>query len=221
MVFVASILFACVLPSVMGLKLNTPADTDAFSALNVTWTTQAGDPTFALLLAGEAGIDIATGVNPAALAESVELGDVPPGTYTLQAVVGDDIDTILSTSGSFTISPAGTAAAAGNNAAAGGAATGAVAATTGGSAGKGGATANAGAAAKAAQAKAAAEAKAKAAAEAKAKAAAEAKAKAAAAAKAKAAAEAKAKAAAQAKAKGKGGRSLVSAKFGRRDLYRD
>ncbi|KAJ7501243.1 hypothetical protein B0H11DRAFT_757026 [Mycena galericulata] len=86
-----SILFsaaACVLPSVMGLTLNTPTGTDADGVLNVTWTTVA------------------------TLAESVSLGSIPPGTYKVQAVVGDDIATVLSTSGDFTIGAAGAAAAA-------------------------------------------------------------------------------------------------------------
>ncbi|KAJ7473117.1 hypothetical protein B0H11DRAFT_2195725 [Mycena galericulata] len=128
MVFVkASILFsaaACVLPSVMGLTLNTPTGTDADGVLNVTWTTVASDPVFALELVGPVSIDAATGVEPATLAESVNLGSIPPGTYKVQAVVGDDIATVLSTSGDFTIGAAGAAvaAAAGDNSAAGGAA---------------------------------------------------------------------------------------------------
>jgi hypothetical protein len=143
MVFVkASILFsaaACVLPSVMGLTLNTPTGADADGVLNVTWTTVASDPVFALELVGPVSIDAATGVQPATLAESVNLGSIPPGTYKVQAVVGDDIATVLSTSGDFTIGAAGAAAAAPppppaaadtTTAAAATAATGAAAATT-------------------------------------------------------------------------------------------
>ncbi|KAJ6537801.1 hypothetical protein B0H19DRAFT_374158 [Mycena capillaripes] len=87
----------------MGLTLNTPVTTDADGTLEVTWTTVAGDPTFALELNGPINIDVATGLAPAALKSSVGLGQIPPGTYTLQAVVGDDIEKVIATSGSFTI----------------------------------------------------------------------------------------------------------------------
>jgi len=216
MVFVASILFAAsmVLPSVMGLTLNTPANTAEDGTMLVTWTPAAGDPTFALLLDGPISIDAATGVNPTLGNTSVALGQVPPGTYTLQAVTGDAIGTVLSTSQSFQITAkaaggAAAAAAAGGAAAAAApavAATGAAAAAvtaapataapataaaaTTGKKGKGGAAAKAGAAAAAAKAGAA-----------------------------KAAAAKKA-GAAKAGAK-KGPRMVTGVKFGRRELYRD
>jgi hypothetical protein len=217
MVFVASILFAAsmVLPSVMGLTLNTPANTAEDGTMLVTWTPAAGDPTFALLLDGPISIDAATGVNPTLGNTSVALGQVPPGTYTLQAVTGDAIGTVLSTSQSFQITAkaaggAAAAAAAGGAAAAAApavAATGAAAAAvtaapataaaataaaagTAGKKGKGGAAAKAGAAAAAAKAGAA-----------------------------KAAAAKKA-GAAKAGAK-KGPRMVTGVKFGRRELYRD
>nr|GAT51137.1 predicted protein [Mycena chlorophos] len=125
MVFVsASVLSlaALLLPSAMALTLNTPADVDADGTLLASWTPAAGDPTFALLLSGPVSIDIATGVNPTSLNESVVLGDIPAGTYKLQAAVGDDIDKVISTSGSFQIGAIGAALGSGNNAASGGAA---------------------------------------------------------------------------------------------------
>ncbi|KAJ7714477.1 hypothetical protein DFH07DRAFT_785770 [Mycena maculata] len=181
MVFItaASILFASVLPSVMGLTLNTPADTTADGVLAVTWSTVSTDPVFALFLSGPEGVDIATGVEPSALSANVTLGSVAPGTYTVTANTGDDIETVLSTSGSFTIGAAGSAVAAagaGDNAAAGAAAAGAV---------------EAAAPATAAPATAA-----------------------------KAKGKGKAAKGKAAKDK-KGPRSVVSAKFGRRELYRD
>jgi hypothetical protein len=127
MVFIATsfILAACLLPSAMGLTLNTPAGTDADGQLDVTWTTVSTDPVFAIELVGPVSIDAATGVVPSTLKETVNLGSIPPGTYKLQAVVGDDIATVLSTSGDFTIGAAGAAVAgAGDNSAAGGAAAG-------------------------------------------------------------------------------------------------
>ncbi|KAJ7021952.1 hypothetical protein C8F04DRAFT_1402655 [Mycena alexandri] len=78
---------ACVLPSVMGLTLNTPVTTDEDGTLAVTWTTAAGDPTFALELVGASStFDVATGVVPTTLSSNVGLGQIPPGTYKLQAV---------------------------------------------------------------------------------------------------------------------------------------
>ncbi|KAJ7466167.1 hypothetical protein B0H11DRAFT_2284634 [Mycena galericulata] len=127
MVFIATsfILAACLLPSAMGLTLNTPAGTDADGVLDVTWTTVSTDPVFAIELVGPVSIDAATGVVPSTLKESVNLGSIPPGTYKLQAVVGDDIEKVLSTSGEFTVGAAGAAiAGAGDNSAAGGAAAG-------------------------------------------------------------------------------------------------
>ncbi|KAF7296313.1 hypothetical protein HMN09_01101100 [Mycena chlorophos] len=125
MVFIsASVLSlaALLLPSAMALTLNTPADVDADGTLLASWTPATGDPTFALLLSGPVSIDIATGVVPTALNESVVLGDIPPGTYKLQAAVGDNIDKVISTSGSFQIGAIGAATGSGNNAASGGAA---------------------------------------------------------------------------------------------------
>jgi len=102
----------------------------------VTWTTVATDPKFSLLLNNANGetFDAAQGIAPSPVTnDTVALGEVPPGTYTLTAVQADDIETVLSTTGSFTVSPAGTppppaAAAApppaGDNAGAGGAAAG-------------------------------------------------------------------------------------------------
>jgi hypothetical protein len=212
MVFVASILFAAsmVLPSVMGLTLNTPANTAEDGTMLVTWTPATGDPTFALLLDGPISIDAATGVNPTLGNTSVALGQVPPGTYTLQAVTGDAIGTVLSTSKSFQITAkaaGGAAAAAPPDVAATSAAAAAVtaapataaaataaAAGTAGKKGKGGAAAKAGAAAAAAKAGAAK----------------------AAAAKAGAAKAGAAKAGAK-----KGPRMVTGVKFGRRELYRD
>ncbi|KAF7368698.1 hypothetical protein MVEN_00194400 [Mycena venus] len=106
--FAASILFTCVLPSVMGLTLDTPAATDADGTLLVTWKPVKGDPAFTLILDGAINVDIATGIKADAGNTSVGLGFVPPGSYKLQAVVADDIDTVLSTSGDFQILPAGT-----------------------------------------------------------------------------------------------------------------
>ncbi|KAJ7186047.1 hypothetical protein C8R46DRAFT_1289515 [Mycena filopes] len=105
MLFNAFILLACAsaLPSALGLTLDTPVNTDADGNLAVTWT---ADPTFALKLVGPISIDIATGVDPAELSTTVGLGQIPPGKYKLQAVVGDDIDQVISTSKSFTIGAA-------------------------------------------------------------------------------------------------------------------
>ncbi|KAJ7028331.1 hypothetical protein C8F04DRAFT_1266047 [Mycena alexandri] len=91
----------------MGLTLDTPVTTDADGTLAVTWST---DPTFALKLVGPASIDIATGLDPTALSAKVGLGQIPSGTYKLQAVVGDDIDTVLATSKPFTVKAAAAAA---------------------------------------------------------------------------------------------------------------
>ncbi|KAJ6550257.1 hypothetical protein B0H19DRAFT_187629 [Mycena capillaripes] len=107
MVLVASILLAFVLPSVMGLQLDTPVTTDADGSLEVTWKTDCGDPAFTLILDGPINIDIATGIKPEDLKTSVGLGQIPPGTYTLQAVVADDIEKVLSTSKPFQIDAAG------------------------------------------------------------------------------------------------------------------
>ncbi|KAJ6631897.1 hypothetical protein B0H10DRAFT_1529 [Mycena sp. CBHHK59/15] len=202
MVFLASTLFAaCVLPSVMGLTLNTPAGAVEDGTVAVTWTTVATDPKFSLLLVSPTeAFDVAQGIDPTTLSDTVALGNIPPGSgYTLQAVVADDINTVLSTSGAFTVSPAGTAANAGAAAGAAGAATGAATTGTAAAAKTGKGTKGAkGAAAAAAGAGAA---------------------------KAAAAKAATAKAAAAKAAKGKGfrqgGRSVASAKFGRRELYRE
>jgi len=210
MVFVASILFAasCVLPSVMGLTLTTPAGTTEDGTLAVSWTPATGDPTFALVMTNTAtkeAIDVATGLVPTALNASVALGQVTPGTYTLEAVQGDAIGTVLSTTQPFQITAAaaaagGAAAAAPPDVAATSAAAAAVTAApataaaataaAAGKKGKGGAAAKAGAAAAAAKAGAA-----------------------------KAAAAKKA-GAAKAGAK-KGPRMVTGVKFGRRELYRD
>jgi len=213
MVFFSILSIAFVLPSVMGLTLNTPANAVAGGSLAVTWKTQAGDPKFSLILQGPTeSIDLAQGIDPTTLNDTVALGSTPPGSgYVLNAVVADDIETSLSKSSAFTISAAG-AAGAGDAAAAGAAAAGAAAtsaaatstAATGTGKGKG-AAAKAGAAAAAAKAKGAAAAQA-------------AKAKGAAAAKA---AQAKGQAAAAKAKAGKNGRSVASVKFGRRELYRD
>ncbi|KAJ7302676.1 hypothetical protein DFH08DRAFT_72095 [Mycena albidolilacea] len=103
MLYIASILLASALTSVMGIKLNTPADTAADDTLLITWTPASTDPTMAMVLDGPISVDIATGVASAAGNTSVGLGNIPPGTYKLQAVVGDDLETILDTSGSFKI----------------------------------------------------------------------------------------------------------------------
>ncbi|KAJ7607970.1 hypothetical protein FB45DRAFT_1011176 [Roridomyces roridus] len=249
MVFVSASLFllASVLPSVMGLTLDTPADTESNGAIAVTWKTVATDPKFTILLVDQdnkESIDAQTGVDPTLLKQTVNLGTVTPGNYILQAVNADDIEVPLSTSGAFKIGAAGSIAAAGaggNNAAAGGAVAGAggaaaatcpppttvtVTAAAGAATGAAstgaastGAASGSGAAAAAAAAQAATAAKAG-----KGKGAAQA-----AAAKGKGAAQAAAAkgkaAAAAAKAKspfGKNvGRSLFSAKFGRRELFRD
>jgi len=251
MVFVSASLFllASVLPSVMGLTLDTPADTESNGAIAVTWKTVAGDPKFSLLLVDQdnkESIDAQTGIDPTLLKQTVNLGTVTPGNYILQAVNADDIEVPVATSGAFKIGAAGSIAAAGaggNNAAAGGAAAGAGgaaaatcpppttvtvtaaagaatgaastgAASTGAASGSGAAAAAAAAAAQAATAAKAGKGKGAAqAAAAKGKGAAQA-----AAAKGKAAA-----AAAKAKSPfGKNvGRSLFSAKFGRRELFRD
>ncbi|KAJ6483081.1 hypothetical protein C8R45DRAFT_1099396 [Mycena sanguinolenta] len=130
MVFIASILFAasCVLPSAMGLTLNTPTNTAEAGNLLVTWTPAATDPTFAILLKGPISIDVATGVKPALGNTTVALGQIPPGTYTVEAVTGDAIGTVLSTSQPFQITPEGAVAAAAPAAAAPAAAAPAVAA---------------------------------------------------------------------------------------------
>jgi hypothetical protein len=209
MVFVASILFAAsmVLPSVMGLTLNTPAGTTEDGTLAVSWTPATGDPTFALVMTNtgtKEAIDVATGLVPTALNSSVALGQVPPGTYTLEAVQGDAIGTVLSTTQPFQI----TAAAAGGAAAA--AAPPDVAATSAAAAAVTAAPATAAAATAAAAGK-----KGKGGAAAKAGAAA-------AAAKAGAAKAAAAKKAGAAKAGAKKGpRMVTGVKFGRRELYRD
>ncbi|KAJ7692572.1 hypothetical protein B0H17DRAFT_1061301 [Mycena rosella] len=215
MVF-ASILLAFVLPSVMGLTLNTPTGAADEGNLAVTWTTIATDPKFSLLLVGKTeSFDVAQGIDPTTLNTTVALGEIPAGTYTLQAVNADSITTQLSTSGAFQVSAtaaaAGAAAAgAGNAVAAGGAAAGTGAAATAapatgaaatGKKGKGGAAAKAGAAGKAG------------------KAAGKAPAAKAPAAKAPAAKAPAAKA--PAGKAGKKGRGVVSAKFGRAELYRD
>jgi hypothetical protein len=121
----------------MGLTLNVPTFAEAEGNMVVTWSTVATDPKFSLLLNNANGetFDAAQGIAPSPVTnDTVALGQVPPGTYTLTAVQADDIEKVLSTTGSFTVSPAGTppppaAAAApppaGNNAATGGAATGA------------------------------------------------------------------------------------------------
>ncbi|KAJ6528008.1 hypothetical protein DFH09DRAFT_161993 [Mycena vulgaris] len=112
MVFLANILFsACVLPSVMGLTLNTPAGATDDATVVVTWTTVATDPKFSLLLVSATeAFDVAQGIDPTTLNTTVGLGNIPPGAgYKLQAVVADDIDTALSTSGGFAVSAAGTA----------------------------------------------------------------------------------------------------------------
>ncbi|KAF9065051.1 hypothetical protein BDP27DRAFT_1332646 [Rhodocollybia butyracea] len=210
MVFFVSLLSlaSLALPSVMGLTLNTPTDAVAGSTLNVTWTTVASDPTFSLLLnTGNESLDVAQGIAPSALTDTIGLGEgLAAGSYTLTAVAADDIDTVLSTSGAFNVAAFGSAAAAGaadsaaaGAAAAGTAATGAAAAGTGAAAaGTGAAAAGTGAAATGSAATAA---------------------------KGKAAKGAKAgNAAAAAKGKGaarKGPRSVASVKFGRRELYRD
>ncbi|KAJ7795139.1 hypothetical protein B0H14DRAFT_3496322 [Mycena olivaceomarginata] len=93
----------------MGIKLNTPKDTAADGTLLVTWKPAATDPTMALVLDGPISVDIATGVVSAAGNTSVGLGNIPPGTYKLQAVVGDALETVLDTSGDFKILAAGAA----------------------------------------------------------------------------------------------------------------
>ncbi|KAJ7499778.1 hypothetical protein FB451DRAFT_1549306 [Mycena latifolia] len=148
MVFLAStvLIGAYVLPSVMGLTLNTPTGAAADGLLAVTWTTVKGDPKFSMLMTDSANgeaFDIATGIDPTTGNTTVGLGFVPPGQYTLEAFNADDLETVLSTTGAFAITAAGTATppatgaagATGNNAAAGGAATG-----TGAAAGSGAAT---------------------------------------------------------------------------------
>ncbi|KAJ7302664.1 hypothetical protein DFH08DRAFT_904899 [Mycena albidolilacea] len=238
MVFIASILFACVLPSVMGIKLDTPKDTAADGTLLVTWKPAATDPTMALVLDGPISIDIATGVAAAAGNTSVGLGNIPPGTYKLQAVVGDALETVIDTSGDFKVLPAKAAGGAAPPpkgaapVASGSAAPPAASATTGagkgqtgkgqtgkaktgkGQTGKGqtgkGQKGQGGKAAKQAAKKAEA-----------AKKAAKAKAAAAQAAGAKAAGAKAAGAKAAAPATAKKGRMVSGAKFGRRELYRD
>jgi len=210
MVFFSILSIAFVLPSVMGLTLNTPANAVAGGSLAVTWQTQAGDPKFSLILQGPTeSIDLAQGIDPTTLNDTIALGSTPPGSgYVLNAVVADDIETSLSKSGAFNINAAG-AAGAGNAAGTGAAATGAAAtsaaATATGNTGKGKGKGAAAAAAAAAKAKGAAAAQA-------------AKAKGAAAAQA---AKAKGQAAAAKAKAGKNGRSVASVKFGRRELYRD
>ncbi|KAJ6516712.1 hypothetical protein C8R47DRAFT_1088113 [Mycena vitilis] len=109
MFFRSTLLFgaAVVLPSVMGLTLDTPVTTDADGTLEVTWKTVASDPAFTLLLKGPITIDIATGIAPATLKSSVGLGQIPPGKYTLEAVNADDIEEVLSKSKEFSIDAAG------------------------------------------------------------------------------------------------------------------
>ncbi|KAJ7215987.1 hypothetical protein GGX14DRAFT_607063 [Mycena pura] len=129
----ATILFACVLQSVMGLTLQTPKDTAADGTLVVSWTAGKNDPVFALLAVGKfETVDIATGLSStSATSANVGLGFLTPGSYTLEAVVGDNIDQKIATSGTFNILPAagaapppdnGAAAASGADGAAGAAA---------------------------------------------------------------------------------------------------
>jgi len=208
MVFFVSILLAFVLPSVMGLTLNTPSGAVAGGTLLVTWTTVAGDPTFSLLLVNaQESIDLAQGIAPSALNDTVGLDQALSGSFSLQAVAADNIGTVLSTTQPFTISPAGSAAADGASAgaAADNAASGAAAGTAATGAAAAG-TAATGAAAGSAGTAAAATASA---------------AKAAAGNNNKAAAKAKPQPQPQSHQSNKHGRSVTSAKFGRRDLYRD
>ncbi|KAJ7452612.1 hypothetical protein FB451DRAFT_1409301 [Mycena latifolia] len=135
MSFLASLLLVSVLgvPSVMGLTFDTPAAAVQDGTVAVTWTTEATDPKFSILLIGSGAdpetFDVATGIDPTTLKTTVGLGFVPPGSYTLQAVNAGDIDTVITTSGAFNIAAAGTAAPpAGDNAGAGGAAVSSVAA---------------------------------------------------------------------------------------------
>eukprot|EP00918_Siedleckia_nematoides_P034744 GHVU01075534.1.p1 GENE.GHVU01075534.1~~GHVU01075534.1.p1 ORF type:complete len:190 (+),score=28.44 GHVU01075534.1:84-653(+) len=134
MVFISSILFATalVLPSVMGLTLNTPTGVVAGEAFNITWTTQSGDPTFSVNLVGPTEtIDAIDGLAPSALTAEIGLGEgTAPGQYTLQAFPADNIGSVLTTSQPFAIAAAGTAATGGNNAAAGAAAAGTAAAAS-------------------------------------------------------------------------------------------
>ncbi|KAJ6472863.1 hypothetical protein C8R47DRAFT_1324535 [Mycena vitilis] len=109
MFFSSTLLFgaAVVLPSVMGLTLDTPVTTDADGTLEVTWQPADADPAVTLLLKGPISIGIATGIAAATAKASVGLGQIPPGKYTLMAVNADDIETVLSTSQEFTIAAAG------------------------------------------------------------------------------------------------------------------
>jgi len=108
MVFVTpSLLLACLLPlGASAIKLNTPSTTASNGDLALTWQVTAGDPTLAMFLVGSETVDIATGVNPAAGNQTIKLGEVVPGTYTVQARNGDDIEKIIDTSGQFQITAA-------------------------------------------------------------------------------------------------------------------
>ncbi|KAJ7617948.1 hypothetical protein FB45DRAFT_932993 [Roridomyces roridus] len=120
----STLLFAvsCVLPSAMGLTLNVPTSAVSNGAMPVTWTPAAGDPKFTLIMHdGAEGIDVATAIDPTTGNTTVNLGGIPTGSYTLEAVNAADIEKSLSTTTAFQVTAAG-AAGAGDNAGGGAAA---------------------------------------------------------------------------------------------------
>jgi len=104
-------LLTVVIPFVSALTINAPSTQCASGGqCTITWTTSAGDPgTFTLELLNTVfhnSFAIGNNLVPSAGSATIELPIVPAGDgYTLEAVQIGDINTVYSTSGSFSISP--------------------------------------------------------------------------------------------------------------------
>ncbi|KAJ3999712.1 hypothetical protein F5050DRAFT_1564479, partial [Lentinula boryana] len=107
-----SVLLAA-LPAVFSLTLDTPTNVTSGLVSDVTWSATDGDPTFSLELNHPSfgnSLALANNVNPTSGSPlSIEWPIVPADSgYTLSAVNITDINTVFSTSGSFSIAQAPT-----------------------------------------------------------------------------------------------------------------
>ncbi|KAJ3797110.1 hypothetical protein GGU11DRAFT_785999 [Lentinula aff. detonsa] len=101
------------LPAVFSLTLDTPTNVTSGLVSDVTWTATDDDPTFSLELNHPSfgnSLALANNVNPTSGSPlSIEWPIVPADSgYTLSAVNITDINTVFSTSGSFSIAQAPT-----------------------------------------------------------------------------------------------------------------
>ncbi|KAJ4470414.1 hypothetical protein C8J55DRAFT_564168 [Lentinula edodes] len=101
------------LPVILGLTLDTPTNVTSGLVSNVTWTATDGDPTFTLELnhpSFSSSLALANNVNPTSGSPlSIEWPIVPADSdYTLSAVNISNINSVFSSSASFSIAQAPT-----------------------------------------------------------------------------------------------------------------